>query len=66
MGGQNYRKSWEFRGVRAVLRNQKDCPLKEGFYLFYASLEGHKRVIALEKHTVAQNKKDTIPKLSSR
>ena len=65
MGGQAYRKSWAFEGVRGTLRNQKDCPLKESFYLFHAPLEGHRSVIALKKHTAAQNKKSTIPKLSS-
>ena len=65
MGGQAYRKSWAFEGVRAALRNQKDCPLKDSFYLFHASLEGHRSVIALKKHNAVLNKKSTISKLSS-
>lgn len=36
------RKSREFEGVRVVLGNNKDCPLKEGFCLLYVSLEGTK------------------------
>lgn len=33
MGGQAYRISWAFEGVRAALRNQKDCPLKEFLFV---------------------------------
>lgn len=65
MGEQAYRKSCEFRGMRAAQGNQKDCHLKEGLYWFYVFLEGHKSVAAPEKHTAAQNKEDPIRKLSS-